>query len=63
MGDNRWSEVIHCLGMDTRNGETWNVSGTQILYCFIVCNILYYIVERFSLIFRRRHGWLNHVKT
>ena len=30
---------------------------------FILCNILYCIVELFSLIRGRKHGWLNHVKT
>ena len=30
---------------------------------FILCNILYCIVESFSLIRGRRHGWPNHVKT
>ena len=29
----------------------------------VLCNILYCIVESFSLIHGRRHGWLNHVKT
>ena len=29
----------------------------------ILCNILYCIVELFSLIRGRRHGWSNHVKT
>ena len=30
---------------------------------FILCNILYCIVESFSLIRGRMHGWPNHVKT
>ena len=30
---------------------------------FVLCNILYCIVESFSLIRGRRHGWPNHVKT
>ena len=29
----------------------------------ILCNILYCIMELFSLIRGRRHGWPNHVKT
>ena len=29
----------------------------------ILCNVLYYIVEWFSLSRGRRHGWPNHVKT
>ena len=29
----------------------------------ILCNILYCIVELFSLVRGRKHGWLNHVKT
>ena len=51
--------------MDTRSGETWNVSGTTIIVVFgyVLCNILYCIVESFSLIRGRRHGWPNHVKT
>ena len=30
---------------------------------FILCNILYGIVEIFSLICGCRYGWTNHVKT
>ena len=30
---------------------------------FYLCNILYRIMENFSLIRGRRHGWPNHVKT
>ena len=49
-------------GMDTMNGETWDVSGTQ-LYVILPLNIFYRIVERFSLIRECRYGWPNHVKT
>ena len=33
--------------MDTRSGETWNVSGTTIIVVFgsVLCNILYCIVN------------------
>ena len=34
-----------------------------IVFGSILCNILYCIVELFSLIRGRRHGWPNHVKT
>ena len=34
-----------------------------VVFGSILCNILYCIVESFSLIRGRRHGWSNHVKT
>ena len=34
-----------------------------VVFDFVICNILYCIVESFSLIRERRHGWPNHVKT
>ena len=33
-----------------------------IIFDFVICNTLYRIVESFSLIRGRRHGWPNNVK-
>ena len=34
-----------------------------VVFGFVICNILYCIVESFFLIRGCRHSWLNHVKT
>ena len=34
-----------------------------IVFGYVLCNILYCIMESLSLIRGRRHGWPNHVKT
>ena len=34
-----------------------------VVFGYVICNIIYCIVESLSLIRGRRHGWPNHVKT
>ena len=49
-------------GMDIMNGKTWMFREPNYML-FYLCNILYPIVKKLSLIRRCKNGWSNYVKT
>ena len=61
-GGTLWSKRAHSRVWIQRVGK--HVMFREPNSCiYFLCNILYCIVESFSLIRGRRHGWQNHIKT
>ena len=64
-GGTRWSERNRRLWI--QEYKEWGNMGCFgnpiVVFGSVLCNIIYSIVESFSLIRGRRHGWSNHVKT
>ena len=62
-GGTWWSERARSKVWIQRLGNMGCFGNPIVVFGSILCNILYCIVELFSLIHGCRHGWLNHVKT
>ena len=62
--DTWWSEGACGSSYRYKKGGNMGYFGNPIVISgFVLCNILYCIVESFFLIRGRRHDWPNHVKT